>query len=88
MDEKPERLLMSNLNGKEIEIFRHFQKNKNKLVTKDQIAKIIWGENYEEIYSDWSLDQNISRFRKKLAKFGIAKESLITLKGKGYKWKY
>jgi DNA-binding winged helix-turn-helix (wHTH) protein len=74
------------LNDNELQIYNYFSKNKNKLVEKEKIAEIVYGKNNED-YSDWSIDQIISRFRKKLAKGGIDPTQLKTIKGRGYKWK-
>lgn len=35
-------------------------------------------------YSDWAIDQFISRFRKKLKQIGVSSGILKTVKGKGY----
>lgn len=72
------------LTNTETKLFKYFTKNKNKLISKTNIAGVIYGKNNDE-YSDWSIDQTISRFRKKLAKYSDPNQ-LRTVKGKGYKW--
>lgn len=74
------------LTHKELEIYKLFTSSKGKVIAKDQIAKIIWGENFLDNYSDWGVDQTISRFRKKISTSSIDPEILKTLKGKGYIW--
>jgi hypothetical protein len=79
-------LLDKYLNTTEKDIYSLLAKNKRRLIKKENIAKVIWGQNYAEKYSDWAVDQVISRFRKKISKAGIDPKSLSTIKGKGYKW--
>lgn len=84
----PQKFVEDALSDKDKKIFKLFISQKNKLVTKDQIAQAIWGDNYNEFYSDWTLDQIISRFRKRINTFGIDSQSLVTIKGRGYKWQF
>ncbi|MEI7578925.1 MAG: helix-turn-helix domain-containing protein [bacterium] len=53
-------------------------------ITKEQIAKIIWKAKVNELYSEWALDQVISRLRKKLDKIGIGGRIIKTNRTKGY----
>jgi DNA-binding winged helix-turn-helix (wHTH) protein len=87
LNSNPEKLMVNSLNETELNIYKIFKSNKGRLVTRDQVAKTIWGNNFEEQYSDWAIDQTISRFRKKIGTFHILKESVKTIKGKGYKWR-
>ncbi len=87
LNSDPEKSMSNCLNETELSIYKTFKSNENKLVSRDQIARIIWGKNYEEKYSDWAIDQTVSRFRKKIAKYYISKDTIKTIKGRGYKWK-
>ncbi|MCL4364279.1 winged helix-turn-helix domain-containing protein [Patescibacteria group bacterium] len=58
--------------------------HENQLVTRDQIAEAIWGKNYLDKYSDWSIDKSISLLRKKLDALGFPSENLKTLKKRGF----
>lgn len=82
----PIKFIAEILEGKDQMIFKMLINSKNRIVSKDQIAQVIWGTNYEDHYSDWTIDQTISRFRKKVEKLGISRNTLETIKGKGYKW--
>lgn len=84
----PQKFVEDALSDKDKKIFKLFVNQKNKLVTKDQLAQVIWGENSDEYYSDWTIDKTISRFRKRINKYGIDSQSLITIKGRGYKWQF
>lgn len=59
-------------------------KKTNSLFTRDDIGDVLWGKESYEKYSDWAIDQVISKLRKKIAILGT-KDQLITIKGRGYK---
>ncbi len=63
-------------------IFAYLQSHAGQLVTKDDIAKILWGENWADRYSAWAIDQLISTLREKMS---ANKESgkIVTKKGEG-----
>lgn len=56
-----------------------------KEVSRDEVAKIMWGSQAVDKYSDWAIDQLFSRLRKKLDNVGLGGERLKTLKGKGFR---
>lgn len=55
----------------------------NSVVTRDQIARSIWGDS-EEKYSDWAIDSLMSRLKLKLRQLGVDDTRLETKKGKGF----
>jgi hypothetical protein len=57
--------------------------NENRIVNRENAAKILWEEKWEETYTDWALDKAISRLRKKLETAGFEKK-LKTIKGRGF----
>jgi len=81
---KNPNILRNLLNGWELEVYNLLLKNKNKVVTREKIASTIWGDD-ESDYTDWAIDQKISRFRKKVSKYGLNPDFLETIKGRGYK---
>lgn len=64
----------------EEKIFTFLLNNKNKIVTREQLAKIVWGEKRERKYSKWAISEIMYRIRKKLP-FGT---TLQTLRNRGY----
>ncbi|MBN2101202.1 winged helix-turn-helix domain-containing protein [Candidatus Dojkabacteria bacterium] len=76
--------LSSPLSYTEIKILRHFNDNMDKLVTRDDIAKILWGKDFHEEYSDWAISKAISRIRKKI-KDNAPYKHIVTLKNRGFK---
>ncbi|MDP2860497.1 MAG: winged helix-turn-helix domain-containing protein, partial [bacterium] len=69
----------------EYEVLRFLLKEPNKLRSRDEIGDAIWGKDAYDRYSDWAIDQLISKLRKKLLKLGVKKSSLVTVRGRGYK---
>lgn len=81
-DQSPDRLDLS-LSSSESKLVRFLQKNQNALSDRDQIAKVIWENDWENQYSDWAIDQAVSRLRRKLKKANSEYE-IITKKGRGF----
>lgn len=89
-DEKSGAILIGNINieekftRQEYEILSFFMQEPNKLHTRDEISEAMWGKEAYEKYSDWAIDQIMSKIRKKLQNLGVGK-SLVTIRGRGYK---
>jgi len=62
-----------------------FLKNPKKIISRDEIAEILWGKKSFEKYSDWAIDQIISQLRKKLTQIGVSTKNLQTIRGRGYR---
>ena len=56
----------------------------NKLKSRDDIGDVLWGKESYEKYSDWAIDQIMSKIRKKLGLLGT-KTRIVTVRGRGYK---
>lgn len=54
------------------------------VITFEEIAQIIWGENYYDKYSLSTMTKVIFRLRKKLKIAGLQKEVIFTKRGEGY----
>lgn len=61
-------------------------KHKATTLSRDTVAEIWWGQDWQEQYSDWALDQAIRRLRNKLEQLGLSKQLIQTVKGKGYRY--
>lgn len=64
-------------------VFLYLVKNLNQILSRTQVAQIIWEEEWEEHYSDWAIDQLIHKIRVKMDKAN-APYQLITKKGEGF----
>lgn len=89
-DEKSGAILMDeenveeNFTRQEYEVLRFFLKEPNHLRSRDEISEAMWGKESYDKYSDWAIDQLMSKIRKKLKNLG-AGNVLVTVRGRGYK---
>lgn len=72
-----------NLTLREFEILGLLIKHPNKVFSKDNIFKSVWGEDY--ISDDNTITVHISNLRNKIAKAGAKKDYIKTIWGIGYK---
>lgn len=56
---------------------------KEEIVSRDEVAKSIWDENWTEKYSDWAIDKLMHEIRKKL-RLSKTNYNIETINGKGY----
>lgn len=68
----------------EKKIVEYLMINIGEEVTKSEIAEVVWEEDLAEKYSDWALDQRMSRLKRKLSDLGFDID-IETVYGKGYK---
>jgi|694.fasta_scaffold00063_52 DNA-binding winged helix-turn-helix (wHTH) protein len=68
----------------EYQILKVLIKNKDKIVTREEIAFVVWGDQQYEKYSDWAIDKFISQIRQKLNAHYFNGE-LRAFRGKGFK---
>ena len=71
------------LTKSELRIIKLLVQNKNKLITRNEIAQKVWGANWEHEYSDWAIDRLIYRLRLKLKKIGYDESLIKTYKARG-----
>lgn len=57
--------------------------NKGQVFDRDTIAQTFWEDDWQEKYSDWAIDQIISRLRNKLKKYNVP-INIVTKRGIGY----
>ena len=68
----------------ELRVIDYLKQHKNHLVTREDIARSIWGEeDWEEKYSEWAIGQLIYRVRKKLKETSDHAD-IHTKKGEGF----
>ena len=66
-------------------VLQNFLVNIDVIVSRDDIASLLWGEENEDKYSDWAIDQLISKLRKKVSEL-TSRGNIITIRGRGYKY--
>ena len=69
----------------EFTILEYFIKNKGKAMTRDEIMKETWGDNYSN--DTKIVDVNIRRIRAKIEENPAKPEYIETVWGTGYRWK-
>lgn len=72
------------LSVQELNILTFLIDRYSKVVSRDEVAEVIWGEEKSEEYSDWAIDQAVSRIRKKLGDNGYKPTYLHTVRGRGF----
>lgn len=65
-------------------LLSYFIAHPNVLISRDQLAEIIWKEQADDKYSDWAIDSHISRLRKRLKSLGMRETSITTKKKQGF----
>lgn len=68
---------------KEYELLKYLIENKNIAVSREQLLTNIWG--YDFFGDDRTVDTHIKTLRSKIGKY---KDSIVTLRGVGYKFEY
>jgi len=71
------------LNAKEYQLLLFFMENQERMLTKQQLYRAVWKEEY--VYDDNTIMVHISRLRNKLEENPKAPQYLVTFKGLGYK---
>lgn len=56
------------------------------VISREQVAEAVWGDRWEEKYSDWAIDQIVSRLRKKLLELRLGRDYLQTVRERGVIW--
>ena len=69
---------------KERKVICSFVESKGKIITREDMAEVIWGSNYQDVYTDWALDQLIKRLRNKFVKLDLSPKLIKTIKNQGY----
>lgn len=69
----------SNLTKNETEVFNLLLRNKNRLVTFEEISEWLWKDKLDEKYSEYAITKLIERVKKKLPK-----NSIHSQRGTGY----
>ena len=80
---KPEMPVELQLSSQEKAVYDLLLSHKNTIVSRDEIAKALWGDEYLDLYSDWSIDQVMYRIRIKMKKSG-SQDKVSTRKKQGF----
>lgn len=89
------KIVNGKINVNNVNIENFFSKNekkalkallnyKNKIITREDIAKAIWPINTDDYYSDWAIDRIIARLRGKIIQLNLSKTLIKTIRNKGF----
>ena len=70
---------------REYHVIEYLNSRRGEICTRDEIANIIWKDDASDKFSDWGLDQTMSRIRKKLKDNGYQPQFIKTLRGRGFR---
>lgn len=82
VQKNPETIKRMYLTETQRAVFNYLQKEKEKIVSREELASVIWRDKWSEKYSDWAIDQLIHDLRDKLKQLKLGK--VITKKGEGF----
>ena len=84
---KGDFVISDQLTSSELKLLKYLMLNSEKIVSKEEIINAVWGDKTTTLgVTDQALDQLIFRLRKKIEKFPNNPESIITIKGRGFKF--
>jgi DNA-binding response OmpR family regulator len=75
---------ITNLSNQESRLLTFLIQNKNKYVTFEEIAKLLWEEEWASKYSSSSISKLVSQIRQKLVVNGVWWNPIKTKRGLGY----
>ncbi|MEK7592257.1 MAG: winged helix-turn-helix domain-containing protein, partial [Patescibacteria group bacterium] len=78
---KPDEILLLFSKSQRM-ILELLKSREGEIVSRDDIAKALWGEGWEDRYSDWAIDQLLSSIREKMGSSRMDGQ-IITKKGEG-----
>lgn len=80
---KSNKTINEYLTGQELKVFNLLVSKKDEVVSRDDIAKTMWDDDWNDKYSDWSIDKVISNIKKKLFENNET-QTIKTFKGEGF----
>ena len=75
--------LIRKLSKNEMELIDYLRNNVHKVVSREDLARVWWNNNWENKYSDWAIDQIIYRLRRKIKKIVIPYK-ILSKNGQGF----
>lgn len=79
-----QRCLISKFSWMEYVVMKLMIEKEGRLVTKDEISDVLWGEECLDRYSEGAIARLIGRLRKKLKSLDLPEDSIKTIYGRGY----
>lgn len=83
----PDREMVLNtdkLSSQEFKVYDLLEKNRGKIISKEDISKVIWGSKKSGRKKAWAIDQLMKRVRSKIG--DESNEIIQTVRGRGYRY--
>jgi hypothetical protein len=80
--EVPEQLTLE-LSRTQRDMLKYLMQHAGQIITREQVAQVLWGDKWPDKYSDWAIDRFISNLRKHIGGYPTA-GFIRTKKGEGY----
>lgn len=74
-------LILPKLTAQQKLVFDYLYNHPQQVISRDDIASVIWGKTWQEKYSDWAIDRCMSLLKKRLKPTSF---NIITLRNRGY----
>jgi len=74
------------LTQEEYELFYYIAMNKDHVLSRQKILKVLKGTDYDGV--DRSIDIKVARIRSKLQNVGLPKNTILSIRSKGYRFNY
>ncbi|MDD3648133.1 MAG: helix-turn-helix domain-containing protein [Candidatus Dojkabacteria bacterium] len=72
---------LKDLSNQERSVFEYFRDHSDKIITVDDLARILWGDAEKEKFSLWAIYKMISNLNRKIKNFGF---EITNYRGRGY----
>jgi len=79
-----EKKISQKLSPQERQVLKKLAEKPGKIITHDQLAKILWRQKADEKFSLWAITKIVEKIRRKIRLLGINHQLIITIYGKGY----
>lgn len=73
---------------REYQLLEYMISKRGQILSREDLGEVLWKDDSTDKYSDWSLDQTVSRIRKKLNDNGYKPKYIKTLRGRGFKLEF
>ncbi|MFA5828269.1 MAG: winged helix-turn-helix domain-containing protein [Candidatus Shapirobacteria bacterium] len=68
----------------EYQLLRGFLESRGRVISREEVARVLWGKRADVKYSDWAIDKMVGSLRKKMAEESIGNR-IQTVRGRGYR---
>ncbi|MCA9052961.1 MAG: winged helix-turn-helix transcriptional regulator, partial [Planctomycetaceae bacterium] len=74
------------LSPRELQLVDYLSRNTERVVSRDELLQNVWGLDARGVTTR-TIDMHVARLREKLGDDSAAPEVLVTVRGRGYRWR-